>query len=196
MSYEIAGIMQLSRKQWLKIIGGLLTVISFARVAVLFLEAVAQVRDERLQDVELLELCQQGAARGSYKMRRACVDAQAERASPLMFKAVVRAVSNAYSEFADSVSTPAKLAVVALFVLSSAMPFASWVRALSPADEIHGDSHVVVLAHDPASTLGVNRSAWKRAVGAMAQRRVQFSPQDAEEQSFSVSIEDGHEKRE
>lgn len=186
--------MQLSRAQWLKIGGGLVTLISFARVAVLFFEAVAQVRDERLQDVELLQLCADGAARGSFKMRRACVDAQAERASPLMFKAVVRAVSNAYAEFAETVSTPMKLGVVALFVLSSAMPLASWLKALVPEEEVEGKSHVVVLAHDAAASLGVRRNAWKRAASAISSR-ARFSPASAEdESSFTVSIEDGHEK--
>lgn len=155
----------------MRVAGALLTLVSFARVAVLFFEAVAQVRDERAQDVELLELCQQGAARGSFKMRAACVSAQAERASPLLFKAVIRAVSNAFSEFQDSCSTPAKFGVVALFFLSSIMPLTAWIRALIPPEEVEGDNHVVVLAHDPGSALGVKRAAWKRALGAMRPRK-------------------------
>lgn len=180
--------MQLSRKQWIRVAGALLTLVSFARVAVLFFEAVAQVRDERAQDVELLELCQQGAARGSFKMRAACVAAQAERASPLLFKAVIRAVSNAFSEFQESCSTPAKFGVVALFLLSSVMPLTAWVRALIPTDDVEGDNHVVVLAHDPASSLGVKRAAWKRAIGAMRSRKAVAFHEDAsaEDDSFTA----------
>ena len=43
----------------------ILTVISFSRVLVLFLEAMATVRDERSQDYELLDICQRGEARGA-----------------------------------------------------------------------------------------------------------------------------------
>lgn len=150
--------------------------VSFARVAVLLLEAVAQVRDERAQDTELLELCTTGAARSSAKMRAACLQVHAERASPILFKAVVRAVTNAFSEFQESVSTPTKLAVVALFTLSSIMPVTAWIRALVPAEEVVADSHVVVLAHDPAASLGVHKAAWKRALGAVRRRPVRWQP--------------------
>jgi hypothetical protein len=143
---------------WISLI---LTVVSFSRVAVLFLEAMATVRDERNADTELLEICARGDARGSVKMRTACLQAQADRASPIVLKAVVRAVSTAWREFSDSVATPFGFATMVLFVISSLLlPVIPWIRAVLTAwagdeDEYQGDHrdgdlehHVVVLTGD------------------------------------------------
>lgn len=46
--------------------------VGVCRVAVLYLEAVSAVRADRQADLELLELCASGHARGSPKMREAC----------------------------------------------------------------------------------------------------------------------------
>ena len=138
---------------------GALMLISFARTSVLFLESMAAVRDERDADIELLEICKSGAARGSTKMRGACLQAQADRASPLVLKAIVRAVATAWREFSDAVSTPYGMLTVVLFLLSSlVMPIIPWIRMigrtmLHPEDEEHSDDndmesdrHVIVLA--------------------------------------------------
>lgn len=135
----------------------------------LFLEALSAVRNEREQDYELLQLCREGSARGSMKMRAACLQAQADRASPVVLKAVLRAVSIAWRDFSDSVSSPGKLAIVVLFVLSSLfLPVSAWVRALMQTDFcMHSDGtngHVVVLAHQAAATLGRPRLNFKRRV--------------------------------
>ena len=137
---------------------GVLMLISFARTSVLFLESMAAVRDERDADMELLEICKSGAARGSTKMRGACLQAQADRASPLVLKAIVRAVSTAWREFSDVVSTPYGMLTVLLFLLSSlVMPVVPWLRMLGrtvmhPDDsgdedeDVESDRHVIVLA--------------------------------------------------
>ena len=162
----------LTAKQAIALIGGLLTVVSFARVSVLFLEALSAVRDERNQDSELLELCQQGSARGSMKMRSACLHAQADRASPIVLKAVLRAVSIAFADFSESVSSPGKMLVVVLFVLSSLfLPMNAWLRALLPADDQgEGRPHVVVLATDPAAVLGRRRIGFKQRISCALRR--------------------------
>lgn len=162
----------LTAKQAVALIGGLLTVVSFARVSVLFLEALSAVRDERNQDSELLELCKQGSARGSMKMRSACLQAQADRASPVLLKAVLRAVSIAFADFSESVSSPGKMLVVALFVMSSLfLPMNAWLRALFPADDpIEGGQHVVVLAADPADVLGRRRLGFKQRITSVLRR--------------------------
>lgn len=104
---------------------------SFARVMVLFFEALSLVRAERAEDAELLELCASGQARGSTKMRAACLKAHADLASPIVFKAIVQAVSTAFRDFGDSVSSPFKLGLVLLFFASSVlMPVSSWIRLL------------------------------------------------------------------
>ena len=137
-----------------------LAVISFSRVAVLFLEATAVVQDERASDDELLQLCRNGAARGSTKMRSACLQAQSDRASPLLLKAVVRAVSTAWTEFYDAVSTWSGLAAVLGFVLISlVMPIVPWARAIASCvngidehvrDEDVESNHIVVVANGGA----------------------------------------------
>jgi len=144
----------------------------------LFLESVAAVRDERSHDQELLEICARGEARGSTKMRAACLQAKAERASPLMLKAIVRAVSTAWREFSDSVATPFGFATMVLFILSSLLlPVIPWVKAILTAwagsdeddprygQDLHRDGdlehHVVVLNGD-SNWLAPRPSARKR----------------------------------
>lgn len=135
--------------------------ISFARTSVLFLESMAAVREERNADAELLDVCASGAARSSAKMRAACLQAQADRASPLVLKAVVRAFSTALTEFRESIATPFGFSSMILFVLSSLLlPVVPWVRAILAAwlgdddddrfQDNHRDGdlehHVIVLA--------------------------------------------------
>lgn len=139
--------MQITPKRAVAIIGAIITVVSFSRVCVLFLEALSAVRDERAQDSELLEVCASGIARGSMKMRAACLHAQADRASPIVLKAVLRAFSIAFEDFSESVSSPGKLLVVVLFVLSSIfLPITSWLKAAFPHETFEGSQHIVVLA--------------------------------------------------
>lgn len=151
---------------------------------VLFLEAMATVRDERSQDYELLDICQRGEARGSAKMRAACLQAQADRASPLVLKAVVRAVSTAWREFSDSVATPFGFATMILFVISSILlPIVPWIRAILTAwagdDDEHADDHrdgdlehhIVVLNGDTSwmpIRPGVRKRVARRLMGPRA----------------------------
>ena len=122
---------RLSPKRFIAIVSALLTFYSLARVAVLFFEALAVVREGRSEDYELIELCQRGDARGSAKMREACLKARADLASPLVFKAIVQAVSVAFKDFSDTVGSPFKFGVVVLFVVSSVMlPIMPWVKAI------------------------------------------------------------------
>ena len=152
---------RLSPRRITALVSALLALISFARVAVLFLEAMALVRDEREQDGELLRLCREGAARGSVKMRSACLQANADQASPLVLKAIVRAVSTAWAEFYATVSTPfGALAVLGFFAISLVMPVLPWARALATAfgassaalddDDLEASSHIVVVANGGA----------------------------------------------
>lgn len=163
-------------------ISTVLMVISFTRVMVLFLEAVAAVRDERNHDLELLEICARGEARGSTKMRTACLQAKADRASPLVLKAIVRAVSTAWREFSDSVATPFGFATTVLFVLSSLLlPVIPWMKAILTAwagdddddQDLHRDNdlehHIVVLNGDQSwlpQKAGMRKRMARRIVGS------------------------------
>jgi hypothetical protein len=136
---------------------------------VLYLESVSIIRSERASDVELLELCSSGAARSSSKMRDACLRAQADRAAPVFFKAAMRALHNAWTEFVESCGSPFRLLLAALFVLSvMAPPVLAWMRViigsvLQGDDDMEdcsyedddgctyrtdGSSHYIVLDHE------------------------------------------------
>lgn len=185
--------MQITPKRAIAIIGTIITLVSFSRVCVLFLEALSAVRDERSQDSELLEVCASGVARGSMKMRAACLQAQADRASPIVLKAVLRAVSIAFEDFSESVSSPGKLLIVVLFVLSSIfLPISSWLRAVFPQDLVEGNPHIVVLAHDSDSTLGPPRLGFKRRIaGALRMRRGSSSNGIAAASDFDLECDSG-----
>ena len=109
----------------------LLALYLFARVVVLFFEALTIVGAARTEDEALLQLCTSGQASGSGKMREACLKAHAERASPIVFKAVVQAVSTAFKDFSDAAGSPFKVALLVFFVISSVtMPIIPWARCL------------------------------------------------------------------
>ena len=122
--------MRVTKKKLAGIVTTILMLLSLARVVVLFFESFASVRDERNNDLELLELCKTGSARGSSKMRAACLSARSDSASPIVLKAVVRAVSTTWLEFRENVSSPFGLITFLLFLLSSlVLPIVPWIRA-------------------------------------------------------------------
>lgn len=162
----------LSPKRLVATISALLTLYSLARVGVLFFEARATVREERSQDDELLEICTRGEARSSPKMREACLQARAERASPLIAKAIVYAVSTAFKDFSAMVGSPFKFAVVVLFIVSSVvLPVIPWAKAIfgtsrsgmvNAEDFMNSQSHFIVMA---PSTSSSRRNKFRRALG-------------------------------
>ena len=197
--------MKVTGKRLFGAITTILAVISFSRAAVLFLEAVAEVRDERLHDAELLELCSSGQARGSVKMRTACLQAQSDRASPLLLKAVVRAVGTAWREFASTCASPLGFASMVLFVLSSlVLPVIPWLKMVLSSwagdddedQDDHRDSdlehHIVVLNGDHSwiprgpnlrkrmarKLIGVKRSSAPTIHGPSEYAYEDFTPSD------------------
>lgn len=163
---------QLSPKRLIAIVSALIACYSVARVGVLFFEALAVVREERGQDAELLELCQRGDARGSTKMREACLKARADRASPLIAKAIVYAVSTAFKDFSDTVGSPFKFGIVVLFIISSViLPIIPWARAVFGTPTPMGmdpngmipPSHFIVMA--PTNGNGRRGNGWRRRLG-------------------------------
>lgn len=144
------------------VVTGLVMLYSAARIAVQFLEALSIVQAQRAEDAELLEICRRGEARGSAKMRQACINAHADLASPLMFKAIVEAVGMAFAEFCESVGSPMKLGILVLFLISSvAMPVLPWARWLWPADaNLH-----------PAPLQGIHYMAYAPGLQDVAHRR-------------------------
>lgn len=159
--------MRINGRRVVQAVSLLLAAGSLARVVVLFLESVAAVREERAHDTELLKLCVEGHARGSTKMRTACLQARSDLASPVLLKGLLRAFSTAYAEFIDSVSTPAKLALFLLFVMSSIfLPINSWMKIISSetAQSTDAQSHVVLLGHGSGHKRSRLKSKFARAL--------------------------------
>ena len=127
----MAGRRKLGPKRAFGLVSMMLAGMSTCRIAVLYLESISAVRADRQADIELLELCASGHARGSPKMREACLKAQADRAAPIMMKALMRACSIAWREFQDSTGSPFKLFLVVLCVLSAlVLPVMPMLRVL------------------------------------------------------------------
>ena len=146
------------------------SVFSFAGACTRFLESWSHLSTERSNDIDLLALCSEGKAAKSNFMRSACLNARSSKASPLVFKAGLRAVGIAYDEFTSSVSSPSKLMVLFLFIVSSFfLPISSWIRSWSrfvEGQQEGGQHHVVFMGdHSHRASLG------HRITGALQNRR-------------------------
>lgn len=110
------------------------TSLVFIRVFVLFCESYSQVNSERVSDDQLLELCSRGAASDSTKFRQLCLQAKADRAAPLVFKAILKALRTTFSDFTESFNSPARIAILVLFCISGlALPVVKAVSGLATA---------------------------------------------------------------
>lgn len=110
----------------------LVAAVTATRVLVLLLESIAVVRDERSSDAELLQLCNDRAAPLSLKMRSACLAAQADVASPVLFKAVLRSFHLLWKDVQSSVSSPFAFGgTLLLFLFAVASPISSLLSASS-----------------------------------------------------------------
>jgi hypothetical protein len=117
--------------QLIAIVSGLLALYSLAGVANRFFEAWSEVSAARTENEALLQLCRSGQAAGSAPMRRACLEARTDRASPILFKAITKAVNDAFKDFSDAVGSPFKLFIFLLFLISSVtLPVVPWARML------------------------------------------------------------------
>ena len=123
------------------------------RVCVLLCEALAEVSSERGEDIELLELCKNGYAKSSIKMRSACLQATSERASPVLLKAVTRACLTAWNEIVNSLEAPSQTTVLMicsfslvafyLFFRYFSPPYTPYVRPGRVCEE--EEQHIVLL---------------------------------------------------
>ena len=158
---------QLKPARLAAIVSALLALYSLASVANRFFEALSEVSTARMENEELLELCRNGQARGSAPMRRACLEAHAERASPIVFKAITKAVNDAFKDFSDTVGSPFKLAVLVLFMINSVtLPVVPWARMLfgnAVADDGSGPTNGV---HPRVGTAGRPTQRVRRKLGA------------------------------
>lgn len=125
--------------------------LSLIRVSVLFAESYTVVSVERASDNELLKICkeQERAAISSSKLRGACLSARTDSAAPLLFKAMLKSVQTLFSDFAELFSSPTRILILILFVLSglgapiaglALQTFLAGVRATSGGKEHESDS--------------------------------------------------------
>ena len=110
-----------------------LTFLTIARVVVCLVEAYSQVRHERLADEGLMRLCNDPTSDATVApdMRALCLRKRAERAAPIVLKAVLRAVTTAFSEFCEVFSSPSRVALLVLFSITGiAAPVVKALAAL------------------------------------------------------------------
>lgn len=122
-----------SPKKVFAIVTACLTFLTFARVVVCLVEAYVAVRTERMADEGLMQMCndptQQAAVAPDF--RTLCLRKRAERAAPIVLKAVLRAVTTAFSEFCEVFSSPSRVALLVLFSITGiAAPVAKALAAL------------------------------------------------------------------
>jgi len=122
-----------SPKKVFAMISAALMFLTFARVIVCLVEAFVEVRSERLADDGLIRMCNDPtiASSSSPDFRTLCIRKRAERAAPIVLKAVLRAVTTAFSQFCEVFSSPARVALLVLFSLTGiAAPVVKALAAL------------------------------------------------------------------
>ena len=110
-----------------------LTLLTFARIVVCLVEANSEVRHERLADEGLMQLCNDPSAEATVApdLRALCLRKRAERAAPIVLKAVLRAVTTAFTEFCEVFSSPSRVALLVLFSITGiAAPVVKALAAL------------------------------------------------------------------
>ena len=97
-----------------------LTILTIARIVVCLVEAYSEVRHERLADEGLMKLCGDPTADATAApdLRALCLRKRAERAAPILLKAVLRAVTTAFTEFCEVFSSPSRVALLVLFSIT------------------------------------------------------------------------------
>ena len=122
-----------SPKRVFAIITAALTFLTFARIVVCLVEAYVAVRTERMADEGLMRTCNDPMqeATAAPDFRALCLRKRAERAAPIVLKAVLRAVTTAFSEFCEVFSSPSRIALLVMFSITGiAAPVAKALAAL------------------------------------------------------------------
>ena len=122
-----------SPKKVVAVVTAALTFLTFARIVVCLVEAYSEVRHERLADEGLMRLCNDPTSDAAVApdMRALCLRKRAERAAPILLKAVLRAVTTAFTEFCEVFSSPSRVALLILFSITGiAAPIVKALAAL------------------------------------------------------------------
>ena len=105
-------------KRVLGVVGMSLTILSVTRILVLVIESYSQVRNERYEDEDLMRACDNGIASQSADFRALCLKKRSERSAPVLLKALLRACTTCFTDFCESMSSPAKIVMLVLFCLT------------------------------------------------------------------------------
>jgi hypothetical protein len=115
----VRGVQSVTRpKRVLAMVGTLLSLLTLARAFVLFVESYSAIVHERGTDSELMELCAANEAAQSADFRALCLRKRAERSAPVLLKALLRACTTAFTDFTEVFSSPSRILMLVLFVLS------------------------------------------------------------------------------
>jgi hypothetical protein len=170
--------------------------LAFARFLVLFFESWSIVRAERGSDNDLLQLCKSGVALESAKFRATCLQAKADQAAPIFLKVILRALKTSFLDFSEAFSTPTRLVLLVLFILSGlALPVVKMVTSVLAAhlkpektldDDFENASQHVMMVDGGGSTRR-NWSSKLRRIGSRRRPTIQYIKEEEDDNDYSSS---------
>ena len=166
------------------------------RLLVVFLQALASIKAERLEDDDLFTLCADGKGRSSSKMRHACLTLASERSSPILLKALARTPNLLMEDLGGALNMSIRTtAIVSLSVVLVFAPYAMSLRtwflggegrqSLAPASDENNQSHVVYLGSGvPKSSVSRWRNGIRRLSMRSPPKRSQFRGEEEDFDAF------------
>jgi len=131
LSYRSAFSKYTSPKKTLALVSLAITALSAIRVVVCVAESYSAVAQERQQDVELMKLCDAGNAGASADFRALCLKKRSERAAPIFLKALLRAVTSAFTDFCEAFGSTSRIMLLVLFCITGvSAPIAKALAAI------------------------------------------------------------------
>ena len=140
-----------SPKRTLALISLALTALAVVRVVVCLVESYSAVAQERADDEELMAMCAASGGARSADFRALCMKKRAERAAPIFFKAVLRAVTSAFCDFAEAFGSPSRIALLVLFCVTGVMAPVAKALAAIFVQNMRQRRHARARAHDDDS---------------------------------------------
>ena len=175
--------------------------LAFARFLVLFFESWSIVRAERGSDNDLLQLCKSGVALESAKFRATCLQARADQAAPIFLKVILRALKTSFLDFSEAFSTPTRLVLLVLFILSGlALPVVKMITSvlaahLKPEKSLDDDfetasqpQHVMMVETGTPSRR--NWSSKLRRIGSRRRPTIQYIQEEPDDNDYSSDDDD------
>ena len=120
-----------SPKKVLRLVGAALTLLTFARATCSLVESYSAVFAERHADVKLMALCDAGEAAEAPDFRALCLKKRSERAAPIFLKALLRAVTSAFTDFCEAFGSTSRIMLLVLFCITGvSAPIAKALAAI------------------------------------------------------------------